>query len=531
VTEKLLDRPEVGPTFDQMGRVGVPEPVRVPDESAQVARVEATPADREEERVGGAPGQDRACVAEVPAHQCGCLLSDRYDAVLPALAFHVDGLLLDVDVAEVEAHRLRASEPARVDELDQRPVAHSQCTLGRHPVHHRLDLLLLGGVRQPPASARGHDRFGHPAGTEGEAQKRAHRGDPPRDGCRGQTATCPPDLARVRGDNARVHVVESVTGRAKPTGEIPQVGCVGAPRRIGQAPAREKPLDGRVDIHMTRFRARRRAPAEVRTLTGRMPVIAHLSDIHLGDQRAEDRFEAVISHLSAMASPPDALLITGDVLDFLESELIDLREPAGAYADVGRRLAALGVPVIACPGNHDDGIGFRLLFGLAPAGGPFNSRLDIDGLTIIACDTSVRGAPWGRLTEETLRWLEGELAASHGPTLLALHHTPATIGVPLIDAIRLREPEPLERLVRATPTVVGVVCGHAHTAAVARFADRPLVVCPALSSTILLDRETGPQPIFDRDVTPGFVFHLIDGLTLTTHLRYLGVSLPGIIHE
>jgi 3',5'-cyclic AMP phosphodiesterase CpdA len=253
-----------------------------------------------------------------------------------------------------------------------------------------------------------------------------------------------------------------------------------------------------------------------------MPVVVQLSDFHLGDdEEASARLDAVLAHVAAMAVRPDALLVTGDVLD--------APDRAGDYAAVGRRLAALGVPVIACPGNHDDRVRFRSLLAGDPAEGPVDTRLDLDGLTILACDTSVAGQPWGRLEAATLAWLERELAGASGPVLVALHHTPVPIGMPIIDAIALRRPEGLEQVLRAAPNVIGVVSGHAHTTAATTFAGLPLLVCPAVSSTILLEQEGGATPVFDRSAPPALAIHLVEGARLTSHVRVVGPLAHGTL--
>lgn len=252
-----------------------------------------------------------------------------------------------------------------------------------------------------------------------------------------------------------------------------------------------------------------------------MTVIAHVSDLHLGaDPEPDARLRVVLDHLAAMAVPPAALLVTGDVLD--------RPDEAGDYAAVGEALAALGVPVLACPGNHDDRAGFRRLLGLDGGPAPVNGRLDLDGVTLLACDSSVPGAAWGQLEAATLAWLEQELAVGTAPVLLALHHTPVPIGVAIIDEIALREPDGLERVVRAAgDRVVATLCGHAHTASAAVFAGRPLVVCPPVASWVMLAEECGPDTVFDRAAPPAFAIHLVDGGRLTTHVRSVGWRPPG----
>lgn len=244
-----------------------------------------------------------------------------------------------------------------------------------------------------------------------------------------------------------------------------------------------------------------------------MRLIVQVSDFHLGDDaEPAARLAAVLDCIRALPAPPDVLLVTGDVLD----------DPAvGDYAEVGRRLAALGAPVVACPGNHDGRPGFRRLLGLPGADEPVDSVHRIgDDLTIVACDSIVPGAGWGRLGDETLEWLEAELAAARTPALVALHHHPVPVGIPYVDALRLREPERLEAVLRRTPaTVVGVVCGHAHTAASTTFAGLPLAVCPAVSSTILTGAESAEEIAFAPGAPPAFCLHLVEGGRLTSHVR------------
>jgi Icc protein len=53
-------------------------------------------------------------------------------------------------------------------------------------------------------------------------------------------------------------------------------------------------------------------------LPGREHVIllAHISDLHVnGTPRATERVKRAIDHLRALITPPDALLVTGDIAD------------------------------------------------------------------------------------------------------------------------------------------------------------------------------------------------------------------------
>ena len=86
VAEQLLDRAQVGAALEQVRREGVAEAVRVRQQAAQGARVEAAAACREEERVLGAADELRSRLAQVERDPVRRLFAERDDALLPALS-------------------------------------------------------------------------------------------------------------------------------------------------------------------------------------------------------------------------------------------------------------------------------------------------------------------------------------------------------------------------------------------------------------------------------------------------------------
>ena len=84
--------------------------------------VSSRPARGDEERVLGAADELRSRLADVAGEPVRGLLAERDDALLAALAADVDGLLLVVDVHEVEPNGFAAPQSGRVDELEQRAV-------------------------------------------------------------------------------------------------------------------------------------------------------------------------------------------------------------------------------------------------------------------------------------------------------------------------------------------------------------------------------------------------------------------------
>ncbi|MFD9127635.1 metallophosphoesterase [Kitasatospora sp. NPDC059571] len=250
-----------------------------------------------------------------------------------------------------------------------------------------------------------------------------------------------------------------------------------------------------------------------------MPVLAHLSDIHLGQDhdgdggaRAEARARQVMAHLDALPGPIDAVLVTGDIADHGRPE---------EYAAAAKVLASDRHRVLLCPGNHDVREAYRAgLLGEEPSAAPVNRLHELPGLTVVMCDSSVPGRPEGRLDEETLGWLDRTLSRARRdvPAVVAFHHPPVELHAPFVDAIRLQDEARVAAVLRCHPQLRAVLCGHAHTAAVSRFANLPLAVAPGVVSTVGLPWEGGADILFDQP--PMVAFHVLDeGGRLTTHHR------------
>lgn len=247
-----------------------------------------------------------------------------------------------------------------------------------------------------------------------------------------------------------------------------------------------------------------------------MILLAHISDLHVnGTPRATERVKRAIDYLRAFPTPPDALLVTGDIADH--------GDPA-EYQEAAALLEA-PFPVLACPGNHDRRGAMRTaLLGEPEADGPVNSAHHFGDLTILMCDSTIPGHDEGRLDETTLGWLEDTLAdpVHQGPALLALHHPPVPVHHPLLDNMLLTNPGDLADLLTRYPRVIAVVAGHAHTAAASGFAARPLVLAPAVTWTLVVPPQAGS--IADLEAPVGIALHTIEGTQLTTHFRSIAAG-------
>jgi Icc protein len=245
-----------------------------------------------------------------------------------------------------------------------------------------------------------------------------------------------------------------------------------------------------------------------------MLVLAHVSDIHVdGSDVRNERATRVMHYLDSLATPVDAILLTGDIADHgLPEEY-----------DEARKLLAGTSPVLPCPGNHDERAAYRASFlGREPSTDPINEVHRVGDALLAMCDSSVPGENDGYLSDETLHWLDLALrdAGDDVPALVCFHHPPVTLSLPYVDGIRLAGEHRLAEVLARHDNVVAVLCGHAHTAAASTFAGRPLLVAPGVVSTLTLPWE--PRDTVDYSLPPAIAFHVLDDeRRLTTHYRVL----------
>ena len=250
-------------------------------------------------------------------------------------------------------------------------------------------------------------------------------------------------------------------------------------------------------------------------------VVAHVSDTHVGNavQDPAPRMAALMDHLLAMSPRPDVLLVTGDVADHGLAE-----EYAAARAWLDRWPGPLAV----CPGNHD--VRSAFVEGL---GVPARSVTEAAGLRFVMLDSLVDAVDGvrvdeGRLGADQLAWLDRALGASDVPAFVCLHHPPTTIGLELMDPIRLVDGDDLAAVLDHHPHVVATLVGHAHTMSATTFAGRPLLVGGGVVSTVTADAE--PVDTLWYAAPPGLALHLVDDTErpprVTTHWRALPASHP-----
>lgn len=206
----------------------------------------------------------------------------------------------------------------------------------------------------------------------------------------------------------------------------------------------------------------------------------HISDTHLPAERsplygsgtdADANLELMLERLVSSGLKPDALLMTGDLVD---------RGDATAYrrlrALVEPAASALGCEVVWAAGNHDDRAVMRAELGLGGSDEPITEVRWFGGMRVIVLDSTVPGEHWGELDHAQLGWLRDELATpAPAGTLLLIHHPPLPTVLDLAVTVELRDQGRLASVLRGTD-VRGILSGHVHHPSFGTFAGIPVAV-------------------------------------------------------
>lgn len=202
---------------------------------------------------------------------------------------------------------------------------------------------------------------------------------------------------------------------------------------------------------------------------------------------------AAVAHVNALRPRPDLVVCTGDLVN---------NGRDGQYANAAAILAALEVPLVLVPGNHDDRTLLRAHFPQVPAGGP-DDRVDLVHdelpLRIVGLDTTVPGQGGGRITDAQMAWLDGVLAgAPERPTLIVQHHPPFATGIAWMDEVGLDGRELLAAVLARHPQVVAVAAGHLHRSITGRCGGVPAMCSPSTGVQLALALDGTPYGYVDE---------------------------------
>jgi len=254
-------------------------------------------------------------------------------------------------------------------------------------------------------------------------------------------------------------------------------------------------------------------------------IIAQISDSHIthvggqADRKYETatHLQRAVAHLAQLPAPPDIVLVTGDCVD---------GGSVPEYERFRNLLSPLTMPVYLIPGNHDDRVHMRKVFGtqgLKPMASFVQYVVDEWPVRLLALDTNVPGHPEGYLCPERLRWLEDRLAEAPGrPTVLFLHHPPFSTGLAVLDRMGLEGAVALGAIVARYPNVERIVAGHIHCAMQRRFYGTLAMTCPSTAHQLFLDLQR-PERLAVVMEPPACLLHVWRATTgLVTHTSLIG---------
>ncbi|MGH8199755.1 MAG: 3',5'-cyclic-AMP phosphodiesterase [Steroidobacteraceae bacterium] len=187
--------------------------------------------------------------------------------------------------------------------------------------------------------------------------------------------------------------------------------------------------------------------------------LTHLTDPHLYGSEGEllrgistlPSFEATLANARQRDWPPDALLITGDLVQ---------DDPAG-YVHFRRLLGQLRMPVLCLPGNHDEPEAMRRELDGAPF--VIGGTVDLGLWRIVLLDSTIPGSAAGRLSADSLAALDSALAgADQRHVLVCLHHHPVPMDSHWLDRVGLQNAAAFLDVIDRHPNVRGIVWGHVH---------------------------------------------------------------------
>jgi 3',5'-cyclic AMP phosphodiesterase CpdA len=189
-----------------------------------------------------------------------------------------------------------------------------------------------------------------------------------------------------------------------------------------------------------------------------------LSDTHIvADTRQESHgvntyatLSRAMTQINHLDPPPAFVIVTGD--------LINDDDPQ-SYRVLKHLTDQLRVPTYFALGNHDLRQPFRqvILGEPQPAATPYYYTFAMAQWQCIVLDSLVEGAVHGALDAGQLAWLEMTLTTtSTRPTLLFVHHPPASTGIDWMDAHAMTNGAAFLEILARHRQVRRVFFGHVH---------------------------------------------------------------------
>lgn len=208
----------------------------------------------------------------------------------------------------------------------------------------------------------------------------------------------------------------------------------------------------------------------------------------------------------------DLILLSGDLVNEVKPEI---------YQNIYKLLQQTGIAFVCIAGNHDvtDELDTHLPFSerrfVSHEPNPMllsNHCLALNEWRLLLINSSVPGKIYGAVGNKNLNWLSQNLANSHHPVIIAMHHHVLPMDSAWIDQHLIQDNEDFWQLIESQPVVKAVVSGHVHQ----KFeSQRAGVKVYATPSTCYQFKPKSDDFAFDDQSVPGY--------------RWLSLNKQGII--
>ena len=254
-------------------------------------------------------------------------------------------------------------------------------------------------------------------------------------------------------------------------------------------------------------------------------IIAQITDTHIkaGGRLAYRQVDTLaalkscVEHLNTMTPRPDAVVVSGDLVDFGTTDEYAVAKPVFDH---------LEMPAFVIPGNHDDRDVLREAFSdhaYLPRSGFLHYAIEDFPVRLIGLDTTVTGKPYGELCEDRIAWLARCLDREpEKPTLLFMHHPPFLTGIAHMDWQNCRNGPALGRLIEGHGQVQMILCGHVHRSIHTLWHGTAACIGPSPAHAVALDLDPNGPPAFVEEPPACRIVHLTAENRLVADLTFIG---------
>ena len=177
----------------------------------------------------------------------------------------------------------------------------------------------------------------------------------------------------------------------------------------------------------------------------------------------------VLAHIRSSGWPAELVALTGDLVQ---------DDSEGAYTHIAALFGALGLPVLAIPGNHD--IRPLMKSTLRSPAFDYCGTVRRGDWLIVGLDSCIDASAAGHVSSAELDRLRSVIAATDAPhVLVCLHHPPLPVGSRWLDSVGLDNGAEFLDVAAETGRVRAVLFGHVHQAFEAAHASFQVIGTPS----------------------------------------------------